>query len=231
MSTKQSIVVLIIVLLIGGLVGYYIKPTGNTEYWTKPGFKTDTIYKTTYVPDTGGKNTKVIPPKIVYLHNQLLDPENDFTIEVKHDTLYLHDSIRTTKILPCYYNSFITDPRIIAGRFTKNGISIDIWDTTCHVITKVYPTNWEKFDYFWNGSDIKAGSEKLTTIPKIGSFWKQFTTSSNLYVTQEVLTMQTCVAADYSFNYKRVGIYSMGTIGYNKTIEPRVNVGIRIKLK
>lgn len=223
---------ILLCISMGGLIWYNIKPKTTKEYFEKPGFKTDTIIHKIYVADTGKKAT-VIPPKIIY---QYLEPPYQpirYVHDLKHDTLWFQDSTGHKFSLSTYYlDHYIGQPKLVGARFTGAGISMDLWDTSGKLLTKVYETNYKDYDYFWNGTEIKIGKEHTNTIPKIGL--SKFYTSCNMYLTHEVFIQTTLFSTDYSANFKSIGLYGRGDIGYyipNKTVETRLSFGIRIKLK
>lgn len=226
-------ILIIVCLGMGLLIGVNIHKPDNTQYFQKPGFKTDTITKPIYKEDTGGKNAATIPPKIVYRYTEVPVPVIKYVPTIIHDTIQLVDTATGKKIniYPCWYNSYIGIPKLIAARFTKNGISLDLYDTGCKLYTKVYQTDYESYDYFWNGNDIKIKKAQMNTIPKVGAFWKQFSTSCNVYVTEELVNMRPYLSADYSLNFRSIGLYTMGSVGYKNDFDARVNVGIKIKLR
>lgn len=228
MENKGMLYVLISIILL--LVGMKIWDTIVVKPIPEQTGNTKIVYRDRFIPDTGSKNAKDLKPKIEYRYKEPA-PLPPMKPKLVHDTLYIDSTNRKSAIYPCWYATYPEKSKLLSARFTKLGISLDLYDSSCKTITQVYVTDYTKFDYFWDGENLKVDNAHINTIPKIGGFWKQFTSTSNLYVTQELLTQTTMVGVDYSLNYKRVGIYGLGQVGYKNDLQPRLNVGLRIKLK
>ncbi len=229
----NTLIIVIIALTVGLLVGNFFRKPDDIQYFEKPDFKTKVIVKDKFKADTGGTTAKIIPPKIVYEYKAIPYPVIKYVPQVIHDTIRLTDTVtgKTVNLYPCWYNAYLGIPKLVSGRFTKTGISLDLYDTGCKMQTKVYQVDYNNFDYYWNGTDLKIGEAKVGTIPKTESFWQQFSTNSNAYITHDLLSRSYSLSADYTVSYRRIGLYTQANLNYKTEVTPSVNVGLRFKLK
>lgn len=226
---------LLIMVFIGLLIGRYLFPNiPKQPYYQKSGFKTDTFVKKEYIP-IKIKGDPIPPKYVVRYRDSKVIPQIP-RIEYRDTTVYLLDTHHN--VLGKINENFITymsgNPKILYGAFTGQGLSFDLLDTTGSIRTLAYETDYSSNDYFFNGSFITVSKKSARSIPKISRGRTKLTSNSNLYLTYEIFRKTPNLAADYSINIGKLGIYTSAQVGYNTQIqntEFRLNAGLRVKLK
>lgn len=229
----MAIILFIGLILLGIFIGRSIFPKKSTEYFQDPGFRPDTIIKKVYVQDTG-KNTSYIPPKEVIKYKYLPNPQ--IQLITQRDTIYLEDTANHTKwrLNPNYILLYPGSPKLLAGKFTGEGFSLDLLDTSGNITTTAYKTTYSSFDYFFNGSFITFAKKKASSIPSISKGKNKIYSNANIYAHYEFLNKAPTLSGDYSINIGNIGLFSRGDAGYSnisQSMDFRVSVGLKIKVK
>lgn len=234
---KKTVIQILWPLFLMGIafsIGKWVcnSPNPKPQYFEKPNFKPDTFHKGVYRPDTL-KRGDSMPPKKVLTY--------DTPIKPKPDTVWI-DTSKITFIYPegptTIDLEFLTlypyASKLIAGKFTGQGFSLDLLDTSGKIRTLQYETLYDNFDYGFNGRHVTYAPKKRNTIPKISKGKKRIYTESNIYLGYEAFNKLPIVAVDGSISYKKFGVYSRLGTDYSPILSAptfRAELGLKLKLK
>lgn len=218
-------------LLIGAaLMFLFSKSDRGKQYWEDRNFKPDTVEVPVYRPLIIPGSANSIPPEKVVIYQ-------DKPIYQKPETIYSD----TGKIRLVYKDretsidhSFLTyepgAPKLLKGAFVSTGFKLDLLDTSGNLYTVNYPTDYSQYNYYYDRGTVLV--DKLKKVPDLPNPKRNFSTSSNLYLTYELTSKTPMASVDYSLNFKRVGLYGLAGAGYsNNILQTNLNAGVRIRLK
>lgn len=200
---------------------------------TKPGKvdinKPPKVIEVPYYIERKPDNHPHVNPTVIIKYKDL-PPLPSLTPIIIHDTLYLEDTngkrFRINKEYLLYKPGA---PKLIAGVFTGNNLSLDLLDTSGKIQTKTYKLDYPSYDYIWDTA-LKQSSSHIK-IPHVPRWKDNIATTSNLYLTRNPFNNNYQLAVDYSLMYKSLGLYSSGFINYQTQLDPGLQVGLRYKLK
>lgn len=232
---SSQILIPLFLMLIGFSIGKWVcnSPPPKPQYFEKPGFKPDTIRKPTYKPDTLKKGVPIPPKEVV----EYEDPPK----YTKPDTVW----IDTSRIVLVYKDKelginmgYITyqpgAPKLLAGKFTGQGFSLDLLDTSGTIRTLKYQTDYSLYDYGYNGQSVTYAKSKRNTIKGVGSKPSNFSFNSNVYLGYEIFSKVPIIAIDASGNFKKIGIYTRASTNYSPVLQQMgisTELGLKLRIK
>lgn len=202
------------------------------QYFQELGFKVDTNRKNFYKL-IQAKGDSMPPKEVIVYRDRPIPVERVDSIEI-HDTEVV--LIYKDKRLPIHRNYLEFqpgNPKIILGKFTGSGISLDLLDTSGHIYTTTYETRYSDFDYFFDGNKFTYAKRSRVTIPNIDRP-PIITTQANIYGMYEALTNSPTLAVDGSIGFKKVSLYGNTQLGYQPKTESfggRLFIGVRYSIK
>ena len=224
-----------IILVLAGLLAIAIfiicfkgcGPNKPTQYYTKPGFKTDTVkIKVPYLVK-GDSFPYYIPPKAVIEY--LASPKNDDHLKIINDSLIdIINSLGEIQgvVNENFVSEYSTSPKLIGGLFTKDTFRLDLLHSDGKIFSNIYPIDYGNFKYQWVNDDLRS-----ITIGKPAPVKPTFGWGIYGNVGYEILSKKPFGSMDYYITYGkfRINIEPRFTIESKPILEINSKLGFRIK--
>lgn len=200
------------------------------QYWEDPNFKPETVYVDKPYPVKGDSFPYKVPPIVVIKWKDRIIPGHINCID---DSLILViDSLgrEMRKVNKQFLLQFPESPKLVGGLFKLDTMKLDLLETTGSITSKVYPVDYNRFEYEWHNNSIRA-KELTNKKPTGSSQGKKLNHSFYVQAGYSILSKVPIISSDYYLRYKRLqlDLEPRVTIEKNPTLELNAKLGVRIK--
>lgn len=198
----------------------------------------DTVYKKVYLIDSTNGGTTLIPNKQIFYDTipipiydtiKVYISQNDGNRNLDTIKLYYHDTVLKV-IASAFLANYRDSKKFVFGKFELGSMKLDLYGTDGKMETKMYTTNYDKFRYEFNGTELKQ-FDTQDSAKGLNKFFNNIKAESYLSTTYNPFTNGATVRMDYSLMYKGIGATVFGSWSTDQTPHGNAGVGLKVKIK